>query len=194
MIGCLVSVSRLPREHPQRSVLALSLPSSSPRRPPFAFFRLLSLPPPSSSLPPSSALSLFSPSHAPCTPPPSLISFTLGDASYIHNMYTNHVHQGHNPPVHLHNPYPTHMPNGHTHQNQPSPQQHHPPPANGQRAQGPTVKERITVQAVPSVTVQNSQLVVGDANSSQYFASHLLYPSCNPSMRVLLTDRRLPVS
>ena len=35
MIGCLVSVSRLPRERAsQRSVLALSLPSSSPQRPP----------------------------------------------------------------------------------------------------------------------------------------------------------------
>ncbi|KAI0735147.1 Pkinase-domain-containing protein [Earliella scabrosa] len=60
------------------------------------------------------------------------------------------------------------MPNGNTHQthqNHAPPQQHHPPPAN-HRAQAPTVKERITVQAVPSVTVQDGQLVVGDARSS----------------------------
>ncbi|RPD82530.1 kinase-like protein [Lentinus tigrinus ALCF2SS1-7] len=60
------------------------------------------------------------------------------------------------------------MPNGHshsTHNTQQPPHQHHPPPTN-HRAQAPTAKERITVQAVPSVSVQNGQLVVGDARSS----------------------------
>ncbi|KAI0756967.1 kinase-like protein [Daedaleopsis nitida] len=60
------------------------------------------------------------------------------------------------------------MPNGHHHQQQqhhPPQQQHHPPAAN-HRSQAPNAKEPITVQAVPSVTVQNGQLVVGDARSS----------------------------
>ncbi|KAI0651877.1 kinase-like protein [Trametes meyenii] len=64
------------------------------------------------------------------------------------------------------------MPNGnghahHHHSPNPPPQQQqqHPPPAN-HRAQAQTHKERITVQAVPSVTVQNDELVVGDSKSS----------------------------
>ncbi|KAH9849738.1 kinase-like protein [Lenzites betulinus] len=80
-------------------------------------------------------------------------------------MYTNHVHPGHNP-VPLHNPYPNHMPNGHAHHPHHPPQPPHPPPTN-HRPHQQAPKERITVQAVPSVTVQNNELVVGDSNSSQ---------------------------
>lgn len=79
-------------------------------------------------------------------------------------MYTNHVHQGHNP-VSLHNPYPTHMPNGHAHPpHPPHPPQHAAPTNHRAHTQAP--KERINVQAVPSVTVQNNELVVGDSNTS----------------------------
>ncbi|KAI0778207.1 kinase-like protein [Trametes elegans] len=82
-------------------------------------------------------------------------------------MYTNHVHQGHNPAVPLHNPYPNHIPNGHTqHPHPPNPPPQHPPPPSTHRAQAQAPKERITVQAVPSVTVQNNELVVGDSKSS----------------------------
>ncbi|KAI1797902.1 Pkinase-domain-containing protein [Ganoderma leucocontextum] len=56
------------------------------------------------------------------------------------------------------------MPNGHPHANHPPIQPIHPPPSH--RAQAPTAKERITVQAIPSVTVQDNQLVVGDSRSS----------------------------
>ncbi|KAH9944364.1 Pkinase-domain-containing protein [Epithele typhae] len=62
------------------------------------------------------------------------------------------------------------MHNGHPFPPQPRhpPPQHQPapPPANSHRTQAPGTKERITVQAIPSVTVQNNELVVGDAQSS----------------------------
>ncbi|KAL7285325.1 hypothetical protein ACG7TL_000420 [Trametes sanguinea] len=85
-------------------------------------------------------------------------------------MYTNHVHQGHNPVIPLHNPYPNHMSNGHAHQHHPLPNPPQPPPPqpSNHRSQPQAPKERITVQGVPSVTVQNDELVVGDAQSSQY--------------------------
>ncbi|TBU48313.1 Pkinase-domain-containing protein [Dichomitus squalens] len=57
------------------------------------------------------------------------------------------------------------MSNGHAPNNHP-PHQPPPPPPPAHRAQAPTAKERITVKAVPSVTVQNNQLVVGDSGSS----------------------------
>ncbi|KAI0361592.1 kinase-like protein [Trametes cingulata] len=57
------------------------------------------------------------------------------------------------------------MPNGHAHPpHPPNPPQHLPP--SNHRAQTQAPKERITVQAVPSVTVQNNELVVGDSKSS----------------------------
>ena len=125
--------------------------------------------------------------HPPCAlelPALHLIRDSSGDASHIHIMYTNHVHQGHNPQVLLHSPYPAHMSNGHAPNSHHSPHQpHHPPqpPPPVHRAQAPTAKERITVQAVPSVTVQNNQLVVGDSRSSQYMLScSLLSPSSPP--------------
>ncbi|KAI8995650.1 Pkinase-domain-containing protein [Trametes punicea] len=62
------------------------------------------------------------------------------------------------------------MPNGHVHQHHPpnpNPPQHPPlPPPPNHRTQAQPPKERITVQGVPSVTVQNDELVVGDAKSS----------------------------
>ncbi|KAI0825111.1 kinase-like protein [Trametes gibbosa] len=57
------------------------------------------------------------------------------------------------------------MPNGHTQPPHYPPQHPHPPPTN-HRPHTQAPKERITVQAVPSVTVQNNELVVGDSNSS----------------------------
>ncbi|KAI0655100.1 kinase-like protein [Cubamyces menziesii] len=60
------------------------------------------------------------------------------------------------------------MPNGHPHHHHHSPNpppQQHPPPSN-HRSQAQAPKERITVQAVPSVTVQNNELLVGDSKSS----------------------------
>ncbi|EIW64653.1 kinase-like protein [Trametes versicolor FP-101664 SS1] len=57
------------------------------------------------------------------------------------------------------------MPNGHAHPpHPPHPPQHAAPTNHRAHTQAP--KERINVQAVPSVTVQNNELVVGDSNTS----------------------------
>ncbi|OCH96101.1 kinase-like protein [Obba rivulosa] len=78
-------------------------------------------------------------------------------------MYTTHVQQpGHNP-LDVHTHYTNHMPNG---------QAHH--QANGvphlshssRPAAASSSKEPIVVVGIPSVTVQNEQLVVGDAQST----------------------------
>ncbi|OBZ79720.1 Serine/threonine-protein kinase MAK [Grifola frondosa] len=77
-------------------------------------------------------------------------------------MYSNHVQQGHNP-VQLHNTYTNHMPNGHPQLPNGSSIQ---PPASHRAPMPQTPKEVINVQAIPSVTVQNNQLIVGDSQST----------------------------
>ncbi|EMD42106.1 hypothetical protein CERSUDRAFT_110650 [Gelatoporia subvermispora B] len=78
-------------------------------------------------------------------------------------MYTNHVQQpGHNPlnaPTH----YTNHMPNGQPH-HQANGAAHPPQPPRSSAAS--SSKEPVTVVGIPSVTVQNDQLIVGDAQTS----------------------------
>lgn len=76
-----------------------------------------------------------------------------------------HVQQIHHPPYNPHNPA---ISNGHAHQNGNS--HHQPSPtAQPQRAAPPPAapKERIVVVGVPSVSIQNNQLQVGSAQTSE---------------------------
>ncbi|KAF7791873.1 hypothetical protein EIP86_002897 [Pleurotus ostreatoroseus] len=73
-------------------------------------------------------------------------------------MHPNHGHQGHNPPE-QHSTYANHHTNGHNHNAPPQNPSHRNP------AQ-PLPKETITVVGIPSVTVENDTLVVGDSDSS----------------------------
>ena len=83
-------------------------------------------------------------------------------------MHPNHVQQGHNPSYHTH-----HQPNGHHHNGHPQPNgnSHHPPP---HKAAPSSHKEPIHVLGIPSVTVENNQLMVGDSQSSN-FSIHLFF-------------------
>ncbi|KAH9835535.1 kinase-like protein [Rhodofomes roseus] len=58
------------------------------------------------------------------------------------------------------------LPNGHAHPQPPQPQQQAPPSQNQRQAQPPAPKDPVYVVGIPSVTVQNNQLVVGDARST----------------------------
>lgn len=107
-----------------------------------------------------------------------------GDASQTSNMYTNHVHQGHSPTqVQTNNIHSNHMPNGHSNP-MPNGSVHHPSPAN--RTNHHVQKEPITVMAIPSVTVKDDELVVGDSQSSKFYSS---YPSFDSPL-----PPRLPIS
>ncbi|KAK7694672.1 hypothetical protein QCA50_001860 [Cerrena zonata] len=75
-------------------------------------------------------------------------------------MHPNHVQQGHNPPYNTHQQPNGHHNNGHP---QPNGNSHHPPPHKGAP---PAPKEPIHVLGIPSVTVENNQLMVGDSQSS----------------------------
>ncbi|CAL1695786.1 unnamed protein product [Somion occarium] len=76
-------------------------------------------------------------------------------------MHPTHVQQGHNPSYHT-----NHVPNGHHHHNgqpQPNGNAHHPP---SHKSSSHAPKEPIRVLGIPSVTVENDELIVGDSQSS----------------------------
>jgi len=110
---------------------------------------------------------------SPYSVPLSPLPLVLGNASRIMYATSIQVQHGHNLPhynPHIQiltnghvQPSPSHLPlpNGHSH-NQP------PPPAQSQRsAPPPAPKEPITVVGIPSVSIQNNQLLVGSSQSSQ---------------------------
>jgi len=102
---------------------------------------------------------------------------------------STHVHQGHNP----HYIPQLSIPNGHAqhpftpiHHQQPSPQPPPPPPLPPPSQRPPPhptpTKDRITVAAVPSVSIECNKLVVGNSQSSKHPPFHCLS----------LHSRRLP--
>ena len=114
-----------------------------------------------------------------------ILHSNLGDAIQNRIMHPNHGHQGHNPPEHQ-NGYANHVPNGHIHNGAPQNPSHRNP--------SQLSKEPVAVLGIPSVTVQNNELVVGGSDSSAFHRSRFRHsrppsPSQQALMRVFLFPR-----
>lgn len=78
--------------------------------------------------------------------------------------------------------HPSHVQQGHDHNpSHNSPHNSNPPPNNSQPHRNnfhQSHKQPVTVLGIPSVTVQNDQLLVGDSHSSQSSNSSIPHPTC----------------